>query len=105
MEKGTTPMGDLVMLAQRVRLNPDPNRLPGGQVLEDLTNGIAGFSLIFCLIGLVIGAAMWGLGSTSSNYQQTFVGKKAFAVSALAALLIGGAAAIINFFYGAGQNI
>jgi hypothetical protein len=48
---------------------------------------------------------MWGLGSTSSNYQQTFVGKKAFAVSALAALLIGGAAAIINFFYGAGQHI
>ena len=46
-----------------------------------------------------------GLGSTSSNYQQTFVGKKAFAVSALAALLIGGAAAIINFFYGAGQTI
>jgi hypothetical protein len=48
---------------------------------------------------------MWGVGSTSSNYQQTFVGKRAFAVSAVAALLIGGAAAIINFFYGAGQNI
>jgi hypothetical protein len=31
--------------------------------------------------------------------------KRAFAVSALAALLIGGAAAIINFFYGAGQSI
>lgn len=98
-------MKDLLLLAQRVDLDPNPNQLPGGQVLESLTNGIAGFSLIFCLIGLVVGAAMWGLGSTSSNYQQTFVGKKAFAVSALAALLIGGAAAIINFFYGAGQNI
>lgn len=98
-------MRGLMLWAQRVDLDPNPKELPGGQVLESLTNGIAGFGLIFCLIGLVVGAAMWGLGSTSSNYQQTFVGKRAFAVSALAALLIGGAAAIINFFYGAGQNI
>lgn len=93
------------MFAQRVNLNPDPDGLPGGDVLQELTDGIAGFSLVVCLIGLVLGAAMWGIGSTSSNYQQTFVGKRAFAVSALAALLIGGAAAIINFFYGAGQSI
>ncbi len=93
------------VLAQRVDLDPNPSKLPGGGVLESLTDGIAGFGLIFCLIGLVVGAALWGLGSTSSNYQQTFVGKRAFAVSAVAALLIGGAAAIINFFYGAGQNI
>ena len=93
------------LFAQRVNLNPNPNKLPGGDVLANLTDGIAGFSLIFCLVGLVVGAAMWGLGSTSSNYQQTLVGKRALAVSAVAALLIGGAAAIINFFYGAGQHI
>lgn len=98
-------MKGIQLFALRVNLNPDPNELPGGDVLQRLTDGIAGFSLIVCLIGLVVGAAMWGLGSTSSNYQQTLVGKRAFAVSALAALLIGGAAAIINFFYGAGQNI
>ena len=98
-------MRGAMLLAQKVDLDPNPNQLPGGHVLESLTNGIAGFSLIFCLIGLVVGAAMWGLGSTSSNYQQTLIGKRAFAVSALAALLIGGAAAIINFFYGAGSKI
>ena len=98
-------MRGAMWLAQRVNLNPDPNKLPGGKVLQSLTDGIAGFSLVVCLIGLVVGAAMWGLGSTSSNYQQTFIGKRACAVSALAALLIGGAAAIINFFYGAGQKI
>ena len=98
-------MRDVQWVAQRVNLNPNPNELPGGDVLQNLTDGIAGFSLVVCLIGLVVGAAMWGIGSTSSNYQQTFVGKRAFAVSALAALLIGGAAAIINFFYGAGQSI
>lgn len=98
-------MRALLIMAQKVDLDPDPAKLPGGQVLGRLTDGIAGFALIFCLIGLVVGAGLWALGGTSSNYQQTFVGKRAFAVSAVAALLIGGAAAIINFFYGAGQTI
>ena len=96
---------NMVVIAQKVDLNPDPDRLPGGDVLQSLTNGIAGFALVFCLIGLVVGAGLWALGSNSSNYQQTFVGKRAFAVCAVAALLIGAAAAIINFFYGAGQNV
>jgi len=95
----------MVLFAQQVDLNPDPDRLPGGEVLQSLTNGIAGFALVFCLIGLVVSAGLWALGSNSNNYQQTFVGKRGFAVCALAALLIGAAAAIINFFYGAGQNV
>lgn len=93
------------VLAQKVNLNPDPGKLPGGDVLQSLTNGIAGFALIFCLIGLVVSAALWALGSNSNNYQQTFVGKRGFAVCAIGALLIGAAAAIINFFYGAGQGV
>ena len=98
-------MTQLLSAAATVNLRPDPSGLPGGSVLQDLTNGIAGFALILCLMGLVIGAAMWGLGSNSSNFQQTLVGKRACGVCALAALLIGAAAAIINFFYGAGQSV
>lgn len=98
-------MKGMVTLAQRVNLNPDPGELPGGDVLQSLTNGIAGFALIFCLIGLVLSAGLWALGSNSNNYQQTFVGKRGFAVCAMGALLIGAAAAIINFFYGAGQGV
>lgn len=94
-----------LMLAQKVNLNPDPDKLPGGDVLQNLTNGVAGFALIFCLIGLVVSAALWALGSNSSNYQQTFIGKRGLAVCAIGALLIGAAAAIINFFFGAGQSV
>jgi hypothetical protein len=92
------------LLAQ-VNLNPDPNELPGGNVLWALTDGLAGFALVFCLIGLVVGAGMWALGSNSSNYNQTLVGKRAVVISAVAALLIGGAAAIINFAFDAGRTI
>lgn len=98
-------MGNALLLAQKVNLDPNPRNLPGGEVLSSLTDGVGGFALIFSLIGLVVGAGLWGLGSTSNNYQQTFIGKRAFGISAIGALLIGGAPAIINFFYGAGQNI
>lgn len=98
-------MSGMVTVAQKVNLNPDPDKLPGGDVLQSLTNGIAGFALIFCLIGLVVSAGLWALGSNSNNYQQTFVGKRGFAVCAMGSLLIGAAAAIVNFFYGAGQGV
>ena len=93
------------LLLAQVKLNPDPDNLPGGSVLSNLTDGIAGFALIFCLIGLVVGAGMWALGSNSSNYNQTLVGKRAVVICALSALLIGGAAAIINFSFQTGEGI
>ena len=95
----------MIHLLAQVNLNPDPDELPGGNVLSALTDGLAGFALVFCLIGLVVGAGMWALGSNSSNYNQTLVGKRAVVISAIAALLIGGAAAIINFAFDAGRTI
>ncbi|MGH7316298.1 MAG: DUF6112 family protein [Candidatus Rokuibacteriota bacterium] len=95
----------MMQLLAQVNLNPDPDELPGGNVLSALTDGLAGFALVFCLIGLVLGAGMWAMGSNSSNYNQTLVGKRAVVISAVAALLIGGAAAIINFAFDAGRTI
>lgn len=93
------------MYLAQVKLKPDPSKLPGGNVLSDLTNGIAGFALIFCLVGLVIAAGMWAVGSNSNNYNQTLIGKRAVVICALGALLIGGAAAIINFAFETGKGI
>ncbi|MQA76678.1 MAG: hypothetical protein GEU88_20655 [Solirubrobacterales bacterium] len=98
-------MEKVMQLLAQVNLNPDPDELPGGNVLSALTDVLAGFALVFCLIGLVVGAGMWAMGSNSSNYNQTLVGKRAVVISAVAALLIGGAAAIINFAFDAGRTI
>ena len=98
-------MSELSILAQKVHLNPDPGQLPGGAVLQSLTNGLGGFALIFCLIGLVVSAGLWALGSNSNNYQQTFIGKRGIVVCFMGATLIGAAAVLINFFYNAGQGV
>jgi len=88
-----------------VQLDPDTNALPGGQLLQNLMNGVGGWALALALVGLVIGAAAWALGSHGQNYQQSYVGRRAVLISGLAALLIGAGPAIVNFFFHAGQGV
>ncbi|MCL4448421.1 MAG: hypothetical protein M1483_08485 [Actinobacteria bacterium] len=88
-----------------LNLTPDPTILPGGHLLQHLASGIDGWALVICLLGLVVGSAAWALGVHSQNYQNTYTGKKTVLVSGLAALVIGGAPAIVSFFYTAGTGI
>ncbi|WP_298338388.1 DUF6112 family protein [Ferrimicrobium sp.] len=88
-----------------VALNPDPSALPGGTVIQQLANGIGGWALILALIGLIIGAATWALGAHSQNYQQSYFGRRAVLAAGAAALIIGAAPAIINFFFHLGLGV
>ena len=88
-----------------VSMTPDPGQLPGGQVLQRLTDGLGGWALALSLVGLLIGAAAWALGAHSQNYQQSYSGRKAVLVSGFAALLIGAGPAIVNFFFSTGQGV
>ncbi len=86
-----------------VQATPDARKLPGGEVLKNLTDGIAAWALIASLVGLFIGAIVWALGSHTQNWQHTHHGKRAVMVSSLAALVTGAAPAIINFFASQGR--
>jgi hypothetical protein len=88
-----------------VTLDPNAGNLPGSSVLQQLTDGLGGWALILALAGLVIGAAAWALGAHAQNYHQAFNGRRTVLVSGLAALLIGAAPAIVNFFFHAGQGV
>ena len=92
-------------LAGVVTMSPDPSQLPGGQILQNLMNGLQFWALALALVGLVIGAAAWALGSHGQNYQQSFVGRRAVLISGLAALLIGAGPGIVTFFYNAGSGV
>ncbi len=88
-----------------VSLNPDPTALPGGQTLQHLMNGLGAWALALALVGLLVGAAAWALGSHGQNYHQSFVGRRAVLISGLAALLIGAGPAIVNFFFNTGRGV
>ncbi|MGH9055682.1 MAG: DUF6112 family protein [Acidimicrobiales bacterium] len=83
-----------------VNMHPDTSQLPGSQLLQDLTDGIGGWALVAAMVGIVVGAVMWAFGHYSQNYQQAYNGRRGVMVSALAAVLIGGAPHIVSFFVG-----
>ncbi len=93
------------MLFADVTLTPDTGSLPGGALLQRLTDGLGGWALLATLAGLLVGAGMWALGAHSQNYQHSYVGRRTVLVSAVAALLIGAAPALVNFFFHAGQGV
>lgn len=88
-----------------VTLHPDSSQLPGSNTLQQLTNGIAGWALVLALVALLIGAVVWALGSHSQNYHQSMAGRRAVLVSGAAALLVGAAPTLINFFFHTGQHL
>jgi len=88
-----------------VTLQPTMSDLPGGGTLQSLINGFGAWALVAALLGLVLGAAAWALGVHSQNFQQSMVGRRAVLVSGLAALLIGAAPDIIDFFFNAGNTL
>ncbi len=95
----------LIVTGSSLQLNPDPSQLPGAPVLQKLADGVGGWALIAAMLGVVVGAVMWAFGHYSQNYQQAYNGRRGVMVSALAAVLIGGAPHIVSFFLGQGSGI
>ena len=93
------------VLAQTVRVDPDPKLLPGGAQLQQIVNGLAGLALIALAGAAVAGAVAWAYGSWGSNYQAIGTGKRMVLVSAGAALVVGAAPALINFFRALGNQL
>src|SRR4051812_25897260 len=75
----------------------------GTNTAQKFASGVMFYALIFCIVGLVLSAGMWAVGSFSSNYTQSVNGKKGFLICAGAALAIGAATALVKYFVGQGN--
>jgi len=109
VEKATVALlqseSESIMMFAGVHLNPSVTSLPGGAALQQIANGIAWWALVGSLIALVIGAALWAIGSQSQNMHQSMAGRRAVITSLLAAVLIGAAPTLINFFFKTGLSV
>ncbi|HQU27006.1 MAG TPA: DUF6112 family protein [Acidimicrobiales bacterium] len=88
-----------------VTLSPSTSALPGSAALQQLANGLASWALIAALVALLLGAALWALGSHTQNMHQSAQGRRAVAASLVAAVLIGAAPALVNFFFHTGLRV
>ena len=92
------------VLAQ-VTLNPDAGELVGSDKFQSMVNGLAGWALLGCLVGLIVAGLVVAFGNSSGNQYAATRGRTAVLSALLGALIIGGAAAFINFAFGVGQGI
>lgn len=91
------------VLAQEVTLDPDPGDFPGADALQNLVNQGAWVALVACVAAFIIGVIVSGLGSRAGSGVASFAGKTAAIVGVLGAVLIGAAAALVNWGYRIGQ--
>ncbi|HET9720909.1 MAG TPA: DUF6112 family protein [Solirubrobacteraceae bacterium] len=81
-----------------VTATPNAQDLPGSNVLQQLVNGADAWALAIALLGALIGAAVWAIASHTNSHHHAARGRMAALVSAAAALLIGAAPGLVNFF-------
>ncbi len=93
------------LAAYTPQIDPSSSALPGGTVAKQIVNGLGFYGLLFCIAGLVLSAGLWAIGAFSNNYSQSINGKKGLLVSAGAALVIGGAGPLIEFFQDLGTKV
>jgi hypothetical protein len=96
---------ELVMLFAGVSLSPSTSDLPGSAALQSIADGIASWALIGALVALLLGAVLWAIGSHTQNMHQSTQGRRAVLTSLVAAILIGAAPELINFFFNAGVAV
>jgi hypothetical protein len=93
------------MFFAAVQLNPSTSDLPGSAALQSIADGIASWALIGALVALVLGAVLWAIGSHTQNMHQSAQGRRAVLTSIVAAILIGAAPELINFFFNTGLSV
>lgn len=91
--------------ATTVHVAPDATKLPGAGALQQITDGIGGVALAICVVALLVGAAMWALGSHLQNPHQAMLGRRTVVTAVAAAMLVGAAGAIVTWAFELGSRV
>lgn len=94
-----------VLAAGSVNITPNASGLPGVSALERIVGALLTFGTIAAVAGLVLAAATWAVGNHTSNPQVVSRGRSGVLASLVAAVLIGGALVLVNFFLGVGAAL
>jgi hypothetical protein len=57
------------------------------------------------LAALIIGAVVWAVGSHTQNMHHSMAGRRAVVTSLAAAIVIGAAPSLVNFFFHTGLSV
>jgi len=86
-------------------VSPNSTGLPGINSISNIVGALLTIGLIACVAGLVIAAIVWAIGSHSANPNLASRGKTGVLVALMAAILIGGANVLVDFFVTTGKGL
>jgi Family of unknown function (DUF6112) len=86
-------------------VSPNTTGLPGVNEAKQIVGALLTFGLIGSVGGLAVSALMWAVSAHNGNSYYASRGKVGVLVAAGAAVLLGGADALITFFEGAGAAL
>ena len=95
----------VLIAVQDVKLEPNPSGLPGSDVLHILIDVLGFWALLAALAGVLIGAAIWAVASHTNNHHWSAAGRRGTLAAGIAALVIGAAPALVNFFAESGGKV
>ena len=95
----------LAVLPAQIDIPPNDSGLPGISQLRPIVGAVMTIGLILSVLALIIAAIVWGLGSSSSNPHLAGRGKLGVLIACIAAVVCGGAVALVNFFWSVGQAV
>jgi hypothetical protein len=81
-----------------IHVDPNNDGLPGVNAALKIVGALLTFGLIAAVAGIAIGSMVWAVGSHTSNPHHASRGKTGVIVRAGAAILVGSAVTIVNFF-------
>ena len=88
----------MLLLPLAVSAHPNLTGLPGSNVLQQLVNGAEAWALSIALLGAFVGSALWAVAAHTNNHHYAARGRMAALVSGAAALIVGAAPGLVNFF-------
>jgi hypothetical protein len=86
-------------------VTPNTDGLPGMDAAKKIVGALLTFGLIASVAGIAVSSLVWALSAHNGNSHYASRGRMGVVVSAAAAMLIGGADAIVGFFQNAGSSI
>ncbi len=91
--------------AAGVNITPNTSGLPGISAGETIVGALITFGVIASVAGVMLGAMTWAVGNHTTNPQIVQRGKTGVLAGVVAAILCGGAMALVNFFFNIGAGL
>lgn len=88
-----------------IDIDPNSSGLPGIDQLRTIVGAVMTVGLVLAVLALIVSAIVWAYGSNSSNPHLAGRGKVGLLISCGAAVVCGASVALINFFWGVGQQV